>query len=171
MKTRERFVKATALLLCAVIGSAAITLAQRGQARDPLRGLKRALTEAGAAALTADQETQLNTLITNFRNAQPTEPDAALEAARGAFEDAILAGDLAAAQAQATTIANRIAALKNAELQAEAQFEIAVLGLLRSGGQLDSLNQKFGADRVLELVESLIGHPYGEGPAVGTGRR
>jgi hypothetical protein len=160
----------TLLLLCTFVGSVAIMPASPGQP-DPLGLLKLALTEAGAPALTAAQETQLNTLITSFRSAQPTEPDAALEAARTAFDDAILAGDLTAAKAQAAIIASRIAALTSAELQSEAQFEIAALALLKAGGQLDLLNQKFGADRVLELVESLIGHPYGgEQPGVGPGR-
>jgi hypothetical protein len=139
-------------------------------ARDPLRGLKRALTEANAPALTAAQETQLNTLITAYQDTLPDEPDAALEAARDAFDAAVLAGNLAAAQAQAAIIATRTAELTNNKLRAEAQFEIAALALLKSGGQYDPLVTKFGADRVLALVGSLVGHGFGGGPGRGPHR-
>jgi len=169
MRLRERFISLTLLLLCAMAGSAILALAQPGQQHDPLAFLKRAITEANAPALTAQQETQLNDLITNFRQAQPSGPDDALEAARTAYNNAILAGDLAAAQAQAQVIANRIAALANARLQAEAKFDIDVLAVLKSGGQLDPLRQKFGDDRVLGLVSSLAGHPFGGRPGFGSG--
>lgn len=153
----------TFLLLCAMVSSASPALAHDGGQRDPLRSLRRALTEADAPALTTEQETQLNTLITNFRAALPDEPDEMLEAARTAFNNAVLAGDLTAAQAQAQIIANRTAALANARLQAEAQFEIGVLAVLRSGGQLDPLVARFGNDRLLGLVDSLIGRSFGGG--------
>jgi len=164
MKTRKRFVSITVLLLCAITGSTTLALGRNSQQRDPLRGLKRALTEANAPALTSDQETQLNTLITNFQNALPEEPDATLEAARTAFDDAVLAGNLTAAQAQAQVLANRTAELANARLRAEAQFEISALALLKSGGQLDLLTQRFGNDRLLELIGSLVGHSFDGGP-------
>src|SRR5207248_3996328 len=120
--------------------------------------------EAGALALTTTQETQLNTLITNFQDALPDEPDAIIEVAGAAFYTAILAGDLAAAQAQAAVIANRAATWVNVRLIAEAQFEIGVLAALKSGGQLDLLRQKLGDDRLLALIESLAGHPFDGGP-------
>jgi len=169
MRFKVKSARLTALLLCVIVGSAALALAQRPQ-RDALGFLKRALTEANAPALTADQETQLNTLITNFRNAQPTTPDAALEAARTAYENAILAGDLTTATAQATIIANRTAALSAARLQAEAKFDIDVLQILRNGGQLAPLTQKVGSDHILGLVGSLIGGgPFGGRPGGGPG--
>ena len=169
MKAHGRLVCAAILMACAMAGSA--TLAQHSRPRDPLGFLRRALAEANAPALTAEQETQLNTLITNFREARPDEPDAALEAARTAFSNAILAGDLAAAQAQAAIIANRIAALNTARLQAEAQFDISALALLRGGGQLDPLIQRFGNDRVLGLVGSLAGRSFGGRSGHGPGPR
>jgi len=75
----------------------------------------------------------------------------------------VLAGDQTAAQAQATTIANLTAAQTGARLAAEAQFEIAVLALLRTGGQLDPLVTRYGNDRILSLVETLIGRSPGRG--------
>lgn len=166
MMPRGKFVSGAVLLLCAIAGGSVMALAQPGPQRgprDPLGFLKRAITEANAPALTSDQETQLNTLITNFRNAQPTEPDEALKAAHAAYAAAILASDLATAQAQAAIIANRSAELSNARLQAQAKFDIDVLAVLKSGGQLDPLKQKFG-DRLVGIVGSLVGGtPFGGG--------
>lgn len=165
-----------ALSLCALAGSAIIATAQpQRPQRDALGFLKRALTEATAPALTTAQETQLNTLITSFRDALPDGPDEQLKAAHTAYNNALLAGDAAAAAAQATIIANRSAALTAARLQADAQFKIAVLAVLKSGGQLDALQQKFGAERVLGIVGSLaggrgFGGPDGHGGPGGSGR-
>src|SRR5207253_6903677 len=145
MKLQVKLAGLTILLLCMMAASAALALAQRTQ-RDALGFLKRAITEANAPALTANEETQINTLITNFHNAQPSSPDSALEAARTAYENAILAGDLMTANAQATIIANRTAALSAARLQAEAKLDIDVLQILKNGGQYIPLTQKFGTD-------------------------
>jgi hypothetical protein len=168
MKSQVKLAGVAFLLLCLVAAGATTTTAQ--QTRDPLRGLKRAITEANAPALSADQETQLNTLITAYRDALPDEPDAALEAARDAFDAAVLAGALTAAQAQATIIANRTAELTNTRLRAEAAFEIAALASLKTGGQYDPLVAKFGAERVLALVGSLVGRGPGGGPGRGPHR-
>lgn len=149
------------LFLCIAVCTTA--MAQHGRSRDPLTALSRAISAANATALSDSQKTQLTTLVTNFKAAQPTAPDATLDAAENAFYDAILAGNLTAANAQATIISNREAALHNARLQAEAQFLTSALGILKSGGQLDTLIAKFGSDEVLDLVESLIGG-YGHGP-------
>lgn len=154
---KNRFTGATALLFCALALSAITVLADRGPTRDPLGVLKRAITQANAPALTTQQETDLNTLITNFKNSQPSEPDEALEAARDAYDAAILALNLTTAQSQATAIATRQAQLSDARLKAEAQFKIAVLTNLQSGGQLALLRQQFSDDRVLDIVGSLIG--------------
>jgi hypothetical protein len=170
MKLREKLASITALLLCVIIGGASVALANSVAQRDPLRSLKRAITEANAPALTTDQETQLNTLITTYKDALPDEPDAALEAARDAFDAAILAGNLTAAQAQATIIANRTAELTNTKLRAEAAFETAALALLKTGGQYDPLVTKYGAERVLALVGSLVGRGFGGGPGGGPHR-
>ena len=163
MRLRERFASITILLICAIAASATMATAQRAPQRDPLASLKRAITEANAPELTTAQETQLNMLITNFKDALPDEPDEALEAARDAYDAAILAGNLTAAQAQAMIIAARFAQLNNARLQVEARFKIDALALLQSGGQLAPLKQKFGDDRVLGLIGSLAGRGRGGG--------
>lgn len=158
------------LMLSVMIACASLSLAQPRQNHDPLGSLKRAISQANAPTLTTQQETDLTTLIINYRGAQPTEPDAALDAARDAYNAAILAGDLAAAQAQSILIANRSAELTNARLQALAKFEIDVLTILKTGGQLDALSQKYGADRLLQIVGSLAGGPgFGGGPGGGPG--
>ena len=104
---------------------------------------------------------------------QGAQPDAALEAARTAYRDAILASDLTTADAQAAIIANRTAALTNATLQASAQFEIGALAILNGNGQLTALNTRFGTDRVLEIVDSLTGNYSfgGVGNKSGGGKR
>jgi len=76
----------------------------QGQPRDPLGFLKHAITEAGGPALTAQQETDLLALIESTRPAPPA-PDDSLKAAHEAFAAAVIAGDVATAQAQAAIIA------------------------------------------------------------------
>src|SRR5215216_75283 len=148
----RKTVTVIALLLCAAFGSASMSMAGPAKERDPLAGLNRAISRAGATALSTEQQTQLNTLIANYQAALPDEDDDTLEAAREAYDAAILAGDLTAATAQAAIIANRTAALTSAKLQARAQFLIGVLAVLKSGGQLTALIATFGEDRVLELI-------------------
>lgn len=170
MKFNKKLFGATVLMLGLMIASVTTSLADQrpGQGqRDPLGVLKRAITQANAPTLTTMQETDLTTLITNYQNAQPTEPDAAIEAARDAYNAAILAGDLAAAQAQATLIASRSAELINTKLQTLAKFEIDVLTNLSNGGQLDALSQKFNDDRLLNIIGSLAGPGFGGGPGGG----
>ncbi|MFN0088023.1 MAG: hypothetical protein ACKVX9_21700 [Blastocatellia bacterium] len=167
---RTKFIGAIALLLVALSASAVISLADHGPSRDPLGILKRAITAANAPALTAQQEVDLNTLITAFKAAQPTEPDTVLEAARDAYDAAILAGNLAASQTAATAIAARLAQLSEARLKAEAQFEITVLANLQTGGQLAPLRAKYDDERVLDIVGSLAGRDGPGGPG-GGGRR
>jgi Spy/CpxP family protein refolding chaperone len=166
MIRRGKTVATAALILCAMFGSAVNVLANAGQQqqRDPLRSLRRALTEANAAALTTDQETQITALITAYHDALPDDNNDALEAARDALNAAVLAGNLTAAQAQIAIIANQGASLTSARLLAETQFEIGVLAILRNGGQLTALVTGFGNDRVLGLIDSLIGHGLGGGP-------
>lgn len=156
-----------AFLLVGLTASVTTTsLAQRGQRHDPLGFLKHALAEAGASALTSDQETQLNTLITNFRNARPSEPDATLKAAHTAYIAALLSGDLSAAQAQAAIIASHTSDLSSARLQAVTKFQIDALAVLK-GGQLDALRQKLGDEHVVGLIGSLAGGPPFGGPPGG----
>lgn len=165
MKSRKTFASLVALLLCAIAGNAVLVLANGGggQRGGGLSSLRRALTQANATALTTDQETQITALITAYRDALPDDDGEAAEAARDAFDAAVLAGNAAAAQAQATIIANLAAARSSARLNAEATFEIAVLALLRTGGQLTPLVTQFGNDRVLSIIDGLIGGSAGSG--------
>lgn len=155
MKKQVRWIGASMMLLCALALSLNTVFGQ--SQRDPLGQLKRALTQANAPTLTSTQESAITALITAYKDAQPDEPDVTIEAARDAYVAAILAGKLADAQAQATIIANQSAVLAKNRLDAQAKFDIDVLTILSNGGQLDPLNTKFGADRVLGLVSSLAG--------------
>lgn len=136
-------------------------MAQRpgfGSAPDSLRGLKRALAEAGALALTTTQEEQLKTLIQTYRDSLPDGPSDALQAAHEAYEAAILAGDQAAANAQATIIANLQTAATTTRLQAAAKFKLDVIALLKTNGdQAGLLRTKFGDEGFLRILDSLAG--------------
>src|SRR5215475_1317540 len=107
MRLPARLMTVMVMLICATVSGVIMVAAQQRPQRDPLGFLKRAITEANAPALSADQETQLTTLITNLHASRPKGPDETLKAAHTAYNAAILAGDLAAAQAQITIIANR----------------------------------------------------------------
>ncbi len=170
MRSLISILSMAALVLCAIVFNTSMAMAQSTIQRNPLRALKRAITEANAPALSTEQETQITALITQYQAALPDEPDEALQAARDAFNAALVAGDQAAAQTQAALIANRTAELLNARLNLEAQFTIGVFTVLKSGGQFDPLQQKFGDDRLLALVESLNNPHFGRGGS-GPGRR
>ncbi|MFN7948696.1 MAG: hypothetical protein U0Z53_25300 [Blastocatellia bacterium] len=137
------------------------------QPHDSLFGLKRALSEAGAPALSTTQEDQLKTLITGFQTANPHPgPSDELKAAQDAYDNAILAGDAAAAQTAAATIASLVAAEHAARQQALINFQIAALNILKSGGdaQVTALTQKFSAGGVVRLLGSLAGGGFRPGP-------
>lgn len=134
--------------------------------------LKNALQTAGATALTSAQEASINTLVTNFRASHtPPAADSAVEAARSAYDNAIVAGQKSAALAQIPTIANEMAANAAARLQENAGFLISVVQVL-DAGQVNSLVKQFGASRVVRLIEMLGGGPGGgRGPGpMGMGR-
>lgn len=155
----------TAFLICALLTNLALASTQQRGTRDPLGFLKRALTDAGAPALTTDQETQITAAVTAFRAAQPDEPSQALLDAKAAFDAAVLAGNLAAAQTQAGIISGLIAAENNARLLALAKFATDVRTILSNGGQLAYLTQKYDAQRVVGIIESLAGRGgFGDGP-------
>lgn len=164
-----------ALLLCLLALGVSAQPPQRPQF-DPLRGLKHALEEAGAPALSTQQEEQLKTLIQQFRDARGNQqPDANLRAAQQAYDAAILAGNTAAANQQAQAIATALAAHTAERLQADAAFKIQVLNVIKSNQQqYNALVQKFGTTGVVRLLGSLAGGPGGfggpGGPGHGPGR-
>lgn len=157
-----KWISSSIMALCVIALSVATIFAQpQRPTRDPLAQLKRAITDANAPTLTGTQETAITALITAYRDAQPDDEDAVLEAAHDAFDAAILANKLNDAKAQATIIANRMAVLNKARLDGQAKFAIDVLAILGNGGQLAPLNTKFTADRVLGMVKSLAGGGFG----------
>ena len=127
----------------------------------PLARLRNALQQAGAPALTTDEETQIKTLVTNFRTAnKPEAPSTALQSAHREYDNAILNGDSPAATAQATIIVNNQTANALARMKARANFGIAVIKLLRDNKQADLLLKWMGSNGLVQLAMSLI-----EGPA------
>ena len=154
-------------LLCVVVTSFQSTFAQGPQppplppdgspgARLSLNALTHALAAAGAPALTSDQEEQLTTLMTAFREAQrPERPDPATNP-RSAYDEAIVAGNLAAAQDQASVIAGHVADRVEKNLESEADFKIQALGVLTEEQQT-ALLRRTGTVGVSLILNSLIG--------------
>lgn len=127
---------------------------------DSLAGLKRSLTEAGAPALSTQQEQQLTQLIETARENHPKGPNEIMEAARRAYDNAIVAGNLAAANAQAAIIAQQISTDVNTHLQAEAKFKIDALNVVKgNANQITALTQRFGTAGLSHLLNSLAGGP------------
>jgi hypothetical protein len=127
---------------------------------NPLAVLKHALTEAGAPALSTQQEQQLTQLIEAFRDTRPDGPSETLAAAHRAYDNAIIAGNLSAANAQAAIIAQQISADINTRLQAEAKFKIDALNVLKSNAsQMAALTQRFGTGGLSHLLNALAGGP------------
>ena len=157
------------LLALALVSGTAATMAQTEMpARDNLAGLKNALQNAGAAALTSTQESSINSLIADFRGAHKPSPNTALQTARTAYENAILSGDQVTAAAQAQVIGNAQSAQMVQRETDAAVFAIGVVNILKTqSGQLEALIAKMGSGGAARLLLSLAGGPGG--PA-GSGR-
>jgi hypothetical protein len=164
--SRNQFILCMLALVSVIVGTTFALAQGPGVPRErpqpePLRGLKHALTEAGAPALSAEQESALKTLVSDFRANLP-QPDESVRTAHQALDAAILSGDLAAAQAQAAAIANANAVNMSARLRAEAALKIQVLGVLKTNeAQLTALVQRFGESGVARLLGSVLGGPGG----------
>jgi hypothetical protein len=131
---------------------------------DALAGLKTAISNAGATALSSTEESSINALVTQFGSAHQPSPNTALQSAQTAFENAILAGDSSTAASQASIIANTQAADMAQRETDAAALAISVITLLKTGGQLDAMTAQLGANRVVRLVLNLAGWPGGGGP-------
>ncbi len=168
------YLKFSAIALGVVVLGAAMIFSSVGFAQrpardfDPLMRLKKTLEEAGAPALSADQETQLKALAEARHSNPPAGPGTEFETARAAYDAAILTGDLAKANAQAAIIANLGTAATKARLEADAKFKLDVLAVLKTGGQLSALTQKLGSEGLLRIL-SLAGGPGGPGEPRGPG--
>jgi len=141
--------------------------AANGQAtatRDPLAFLKQALNKAGAGALTTDQETKLNALITSFRSANKPAPDPNEQTLRDNFDKAILAGDLTSANGYADQLATLLSTRQSTRLKAEAGFLSQAIQILTSD-QFAALEKSIGQNGTLRVLQSLIG----PGPGFGRG--
>lgn len=161
--------KAFLLSLFVVTLAVGAALAQRpggGTPPDALGGLKRALADANAAELSSQQEEQLKTLITAFREAnKPQGPPAGLEEAHRAYEAAILAGNLSAANTAAASITTAMQANLTARQQALAKFQIDALAVLKANAeQYSALLKRVGTAGIVRLVGSLAGGGGRPGP-------
>lgn len=164
---------ALALVSVLMLSLASIAIAQTPTARptpDPLRGLKRALEEASAPALSTAQENALKQLLADRQAAHHNQqPDAALSAAHNAYNAAIVAGNLEAAKTQAAIIANLQTAHFKQRLEEDATFRVAVLNVLKTNAaQVTALTTKFGNDGLLRIL-GLVGGPGGFGGPGGPG--
>jgi hypothetical protein len=173
--SRVKYVMVGLVLMGLITGGFALLMAQPSPTtpRDPLTHLKRALSAAGAPALTTQQEDQLNSLITAFQANRPKSgPDATIQAAQQAYDNAILAGDLAAAQVQVTALANQMTAHMTARLQVEAGLKVQIVNSLKTNGdQLNLLVQHFGAEKVSRMLGMFAGFGRrGPGPDFKGGR-
>ena len=132
---------------------------------DRLAILNQLLDKAGATALDSSQESSLNALITNFRNAhQPGAPDPAEQTARDAYDNAILAKDAPAATSAADNLANLLSTRQRTMMEAETGFQIQALSVLNSD-QVVALQSTIGNNGILRALQSR----RGPGPGFGRG--
>ncbi len=132
---------------------------------NPMARLNNALQRAGAPVLTSEEETQLKTLIQEFRNAnKPQAPGGNLQSIRSQFNEAILNQDLAAAENLARLTVQAQSENSVAQLTARANFAMAVINMLRSNSQLEPLLEWMGSNGVVQLALSLTRAPLRELP-------
>jgi hypothetical protein len=176
MKTYSNIVRTLMLVLTlGLIGGAVSAFAQSGMPpMDNLAQLKNALKTAGVSALTSAQESSIQALITAFRDAHKPSPNTAGQDARAAYENAILNGDNATADAQAAILANAQTADRAQRDKDAAAFAINVIAILKTNaGQVEGLVSNMGASRFVKLALGLAGGgpggfgPRGGGPGLG----
>lgn len=151
--------RALTVVACVIAMSSVASFAQvssKSRGKDPLSSLKRSITLAGGPALSTSQSTAIIGEITAYKSTRTRTLDPTLSAAYDALDTAILAGDQATIQAQVAVISARKAELGAVSLQAVADFEVAVVSILRTGGQLDRLTSRYGNYRTLEIIGDLI---------------
>lgn len=115
--------------------------------------LNRILTHAGAPELSAEQEDAIAALIESHRENRPErQRDQANADLHDSYTDAILAGDLEAAKELANQIAQLMTEHTAERLQAQAEFQIQLLGVLDPTSQLALLIEKEGTRGILRLL-------------------
>lgn len=150
-------------------------------APNPVAFLKQALEQAGATALSADQEKQIQTLVDSIRQTQDAkQPNADLQGALSTYRDAVLSGNLNAAKSAAGTLADKEAAASQARLEEQAGWIIQILAIL-TPDQLNKLVAKFDTNGTFGILQRLTGPgmfgrgfhggPGGEGPMRGRAPR
>jgi|WetSurMetagenome_2_1015567.scaffolds.fasta_scaffold169744_1 hypothetical protein len=154
-----------------ILASSAMTVLAQPErpAFDPLAGLKNALQNAGASALTSAQESSIVALLQAYRSShkKPAQ-NAAVQAARTAYEDAILNGDNAAAASQAVILGNAQASEMAQRDTDTAALAISILDVLKTeSGQTAALISKMGSNAFVRLLLNLAGGPRGGGPRPG----
>ena len=152
-----------ALALCVLLATTVWGQGRGQRANAPLQVLKQELAKAGATALDSNQESALQSAITNFREAnRPAAPDSADKAARDDYNNAILAGNNDAAKAAADRLAGALSMRQQARLEAEATFSIQALSALHSD-QIAALQTSVGKEGLLRIVTSMSGPGGGFG--------
>jgi hypothetical protein len=175
MKTITRLLRTSLMsLFCLSLvagGFLGVTAQQPPMQPDILAPLKGALSAAGAPPLTAMQEEQLRSIVTTFRGGRRITQNTTLQAAHRAYDEAIVAGDLAAAQAQAGIIATQTASSIRTELQSQASFKVQVIMVLKTNDdQVGFLVKRFGSEGVSRVLGALAGGGGpGGGPSSGAG--
>ncbi len=164
MKTNGRLrnhYRLALVALCALLTLSGMALAQHQggppdgavQAPDPLHRLTQAIADAGAAALSTDQQTALTALITKFQADNAPTPTAN----KTSYDTFILAGNDTSAIALLPTLANERTAQELARAKALTTFAVAVVKLIQP--QLSFLQKSLGVDGLVGLIQSLAGGP------------
>jgi len=135
--------------------------------------LKHALEEAGATALSADQETQIQGLVDTMRESSASrQPDESLITALSAYRNAVVAGDMTGVKSAAATLALKEADNSRLRLEDQATWIIQILALL-APDQLNKLIARFEPDGTFQILQRLTlggrGFPGapGRGPMMG----
>jgi Spy/CpxP family protein refolding chaperone len=172
MKLKCKYKSLFAFALCLITGMSGFGWAQAQNTQgNSLFFLDMAVQKSGAPALTADQRSQLETLMQNYRSEQQANmPDPAIREAHKNYENAVLSGDSAAAKAAADALAAAIAGDMPRRLEAKAAFEVQALNILQP--QVNALRQEMGNGGLSLLLGSLAragmpGMHHGMWPGMG----
>jgi len=123
--------------------------------------LKQALEEAGATALSADQEKQIEALVDSIHESlMSKQPDEALQGALSTYRDAVLSGNLSGAKSAAAALASQEAENSRIRLEEQANWMIQLLAIL-TPDQLNKLVAQFDTDGTFQVLQRLTGRAFG----------